>query len=158
MPDGMLPPGYRAVLLGQAANIEGLSTVAPLEEQTMEGSLLLMRLDFAERPSSETLSELEGRLREAGVPSWPGYPSIVYADAAQPSVYLAWQKGIAWMPIIIGILAITVLPVLLGGLIWLLLPDEVKQIINAMIMVGVIFLVMTLMKAFTPKLAEGAST
>ena len=58
MPDGMLPPGYRAVLLGQAASIEDLSMVAPLEAEAAEGSLMLMRLDFAEYPLSEVLNEL----------------------------------------------------------------------------------------------------
>ena len=32
-----------------------------------------------------------------------------------PAVYLAWQKGLAWMPIIIGLLVTVVLPPLLGG-------------------------------------------
>ena len=150
MPDGMLPPGYRAVLLGQAASIEDLSMVAPLEEETAEGSLMLMRLDFAESPSSEVLSQLESSLRDAGVPPWSGYTSIVYANAAQPSIYLAWQKGIAWMPIIIGILVTTLLPALLGGLVWLVLPDWVKQLIEVGSVVLIMFLVMSLMKGVVP--------
>ena len=143
MPNGLVPPGYRAVLLGSAASIEDLRTVA--QEQTAEGALMLMRLDFAEYPSPEVLGQLEGKLRETGVPPWPGYPYIVYADTSQPSVYLAWQKGIAWMPIIIGILVLTLLPALLGVLIWWLLPQQIKDLINAMVMFGIIFLMMSFM-------------
>jgi len=145
MPDGMIPPGYRAVLIGSAATIEDLGTVAPLEEGAAEGTLMLMRLNFAEYPSAEVLAKLESDLRAAGVPPWPGYPYIVYADTSQPSVYLAWQKGIAWMPIIIGILVLTLLPALLGVLIWWLLPQQIKDLINAMVMFGIIFLMMSFM-------------
>jgi len=150
MPNGMLPPGYRAVLIGSAATIEGLGTIAPLEESVAEGGLMLMRLDFAEYPSNEVLGQLEGKLREAGVPSWPGYPYIVYVDTTRPSVYLAWQKGIAWMPIIIGILITTLLPALLGGLIWLLLPESIKNLINMMAAIGVMFLMMALIGKIMP--------
>ena len=151
MPDGMLPPGYRAVLLGQAASIEDLSMVSPLEEETAEGSLMLMRLDFAEAPSAEALSQLEASLRDAGVPPWPGSTSIVYAEANQPYIYLAWQKGIAWMPIIIGILVTLVLPTVLGAIVWVLLPDWVRQLIELSGVMLIMFGVMSLMKGLVPK-------
>ena len=145
MPNGMIPTGYRAVLIGSAATIEELSAFTPMEEGAAEGSLMLMRLDFANFPTSETVAGLEEALRERGVPAWPGYPYIVFADTATPCVYLAWQKGIAWMPIIIGILVVTLLPPLLGTFIWLILPEEIKQLINAIIGMGMMMLVMWLM-------------
>jgi len=146
----MLPPGYRAVLIGSAATIEGLGTIAPLEESVAEGGLMLMRLDFAEYPSDEVLTELETELEGAGVRKWTGNQYVVYADTAAPSIYLAWQKEIAWMPIIIGILITVLLPTLLGGFIWWLLPDPMKDIINAMVMFGVMFLIMSLMTKIMP--------
>ena len=166
MPEVLTPPGYRAVLIGSAAAIEDLNTFTPMEEGTAEGSLMLMRLDFADFPTGDALAELESRLQDAGVERWPGYPYIVYADASAPRVYLAWQKGIAWLPIIIGILALTVLPALLGGLIWLLLPQEVKDLINMLVGMGMMMLMMwlvtSLVKPLTaperPKRVEGAAT
>ena len=148
MPDGMILPGYRAVLLGSAATLDGLGTITPLEESVAEGTLMLMRLDFAEYPSAEVLAKLEADLKAAGVPPWPGKPYIVYVETAAPSVYLAWQKGIAWMSSIIGILILTVLPALLGVLVWWLLPQELKDLINAMVMSGIVFLMMS----FVPKM------
>jgi hypothetical protein len=53
MPYAMVPPGYRAVLLGQAASLDDLGTFAPLEEGTAEGALVLMRLDFAAFPTGD---------------------------------------------------------------------------------------------------------
>jgi len=150
MPNGMVPPGYRAVLIGSAATIEGLSTIAPLEESVAEGGLMLMRLDFTEYPSDEVLIELETALGGAGVRKWPGNQYVVYADTAAPPIYLAWQKGIAWMPIIIGILVTVLLPTLLGGIIWLVLPDWVKQLIEVGSVVLIMFLVMSLMKGLVP--------
>ena len=93
-------------------------------------------------PYAGPVGQGEGKL---SVLAWPGYPYIVFADTATPSVYLAWQKGIAWMPIIIGILVVTLLPPLLGTFIWLILPEEVKQLINALIGMGMMLLVMWLM-------------
>jgi len=145
MPDRLTPPGYQAVLIGSVGSIEELGAFAPMEESSAEGTLMLMRLDFADFLSEETLAQVEQACFEAGVERWPGYGQIVYADMTAPSVYLAWQKGIAWMPIIIGILATTLLPMLLGGLVWLILPDSLKQLITGIIQMGMMMLVMWLM-------------
>ena len=153
MPYAMVPPGCKAVLLGQAQTIEDLGTFAPLEESAAEGALILMRLDFADLPSSEKLAQINQACLDKGIPSWPGYDYIVYADTAQPSVYLAWQKGFAWMPIIVGLLVTTVLPALLGALSWWILPQGVKDLISGLMDMGMMVLVMwvmgTVMKPLT---------
>ena len=151
MPYAMVPPGYRAVFLGQAAAIEELGTFAPLEESSAEGALFLMRLDFTEFPSAEALSQLEQACFNAGVETWPGYSHVVYADIEQPGVYLAWQKGLAWLPIIIGLLVTTVLPSLLGGLVWQLMPQSLKDLITGIVNMGMMVLVMVLMTKIMPK-------
>ena len=156
MPYAMVPPGYRAVLLGQATVIEELSTFAPLEESSAEGALFLMRLDFAEFPSADALDKLEKACSDAGVEMWPGYSHVVYADIDQPGVYLAWQKGFAWLPIIIGTLVVTVLPALLGGVVWLLLPQPVKDMITGIINMGMMMLVMWLMTSMMKPLTAPA--
>jgi hypothetical protein len=152
----MVPPGYRAVFLGQAAAIEELGTFAPLEESSAEGALFLMRLDFAEFPSAEALDQLEQACSDAGVEMWPGYSHVVYADTEQPTVYLTWQKGLAWMPIIIGLLVTAVLPALLGSLVWLILPQEVKSLITGVINMGMMMLVMWLMTSMMKPLTAPA--
>ena len=151
MPYAMVPPGYRAVLIGQAAAIEELGTFAPLEQDSAEGALFLVRLDFAEFPSAEALDQLEQAFFDAGVELWPGYSHVVYADVDQPGVYLAWQKGLAWIPIIIGLLVTVVLPPLLGGLIWKLLPQSLKDLITGIVNMGMMVLVMVLMTKIMPK-------
>ena len=145
MPDRLIPAGHHAVLIGSVGSIEELGAFAPMEESSAEGTLMLMRLDFAEFLPEETLVSIEQACFEAGVGQWPGYGQIVFADISTPSVYLAWQKGIGWMPIIIGILVTTALPALLGGLVWLILPDSLKQLITGLIQMGMMVLVMWLM-------------
>lgn len=145
MPNGLIPPGYQAVPIGSALTIEGLGDFAPVEEGAAEGSLMLLQLDFAGFPEIDALMELEAKLREAGVYNWPGHPFIVYADASRPSVYLAWQKGVPWLPIIIGIVGAVILPPLLGGVIWWLIPETVKQTITMIIGMGMMMLMMWLM-------------
>ena len=148
MPYAMVPPGYKAVLLGSASKIEDLGTFAPLEESSAEGALFLVRLDFTEFPLAEALSQLEQACLDAGVELWPGYDHVVYADLNQPSVYLAWQKGLAWMPIIIGLLVTVVLPPLLGTVIWWILPEEIKSLITGLINMGMMVVVMFIMMQF----------
>jgi hypothetical protein len=156
MPYAMVPPGYRAVLLGQAAAIEDLGTFTPLEEGVDEGALVLMKLDFAEFPSSEALAQLNKAFLDKGIPPWPGYDFVVYADATSPSIYLTWQKGFAWMPVIVGILVVTVLPALLGGAIWLLLPQSVKDLITGIMNLGMMMLMMWLMTSMMKPLIAPA--
>ena len=155
MPYAMVPSGYRAVPIGQAANVEELGTFTPLEEGAAEGALFLMRLDFGDTPSGEALAQLEQAFREEGVEPWPGYGFFVYADESSPTVYLAWQKGLAWLPIIIGLLATTVLPPLLTAGVWLILPDSLKSFISGLVNLGMMalmmFLVVKMMPALTPE-------
>jgi hypothetical protein len=155
MPYAFIPPGYRAVLLGQAQDIASMGTFTPLEESAAEGALVLMRLDFTESPSSEVLASLEQACIDAGVEPWPGSEYYVYADIDSTSVYLVWQKGIAWLPVIIGLLVTLILPPLLTAGIWLILPDSIKSLINNLIGMGmmllVLFLVMKMMPALSPE-------
>jgi len=155
MPYAFIPPGYRAVLLGQAQDIASMGTFTPLEESAAEGALVLMRLDFTESPSSEVLASLEQACIDAGVEPWPGSEYYVYSDIDSTSVYLVWQKGIAWLPVIIGLLATLILPPLLTAGIWLILPDSIKSLINNLIGMGmmllVLFLVMKMMPSLSPE-------
>jgi len=150
MPYAFVPPGYRAVLLGQAQAVEDLGTFTPLEEGAAEGALVLMKLDFLEPPSEETLSNLEQACRDSGVEPWPGSEYYVYADTASSSVYLVWQKGMAWLPIIIGLLATVVLPPLLTAGIWFILPDSLKSLISSLINLGMMMLMVWLVMKVIP--------
>ena len=42
MPYAFIPPGYSAVLVAQALDVEDLGAFAPLEESTDEGTLVLL--------------------------------------------------------------------------------------------------------------------
>ncbi len=150
-----IPPSFRAVLIGQSPTIEDLGVFAPLEESSDEGALFLMRLDFAEMPAAESLNELEQALHEAGVEMWPGYDHVVYAEEAEPVVYLAWMKGFAWLPIIIGIVVTVALPALLGSLVWWLMPADLKSLITNIVNMGVLLLVMLLMSKVMPSFGGG---
>jgi hypothetical protein len=154
MPHGLIPPGCQAVLLGSALTIEGLGDFAPMEEATPEGSLIVLQLDFAEYPSGEALAGLEQACREAGVYRWPGADYTVHVDAARPTVYLAWQKGMAWLPVIGVILGGILLPPLMGSLLWWLIPAEVKDLISTLISMGMMMLLMFVMMSVIKPLAS----
>jgi len=152
MPYAIIPPGYRAVLLGAAITIDGLGTYAPLEEGQPEGALMLARLDFEDEPSGESLLQFNDACLAQGVLPWPGNAYVAFFDPnGAPSIYIAWQKGIAWMPIIIGILLTLVLPPLLMAGIWLILPEALRSLLQAAFMAGIMFLVLfVMMKMMRP--------
>lgn len=151
MANGMIPPGYTAVLVASVSSYEELNIASPLEESTEEGTLVLTRLDFAEPPSAEELVTLEQSFADTGVTRWPGNSAVVYLNTEDPSsIYLAWQKGIAWMPIVIGILIVAVLPLLLGAFVWWLLPQGIKDLITGIVNIAVLFLIMILMTRIMP--------
>ena len=154
--NGLIPPGARVVLIGSAASVKELTAFTPLEAGTAEGSLMLLRLDFADFPTADALAKLEKSLQDAGVPAWPGCGYIVYADTGTPSVYLAWQKAIAWMAIIGGILAVTVLPALLGALLWWILPQSLKDLLSSIVELGMMMVVMWLMSTMMKPLTSPA--
>ena len=148
MPNSLIPPGYQAILLGSVTTLRDLDVFTPMEEGTAEGAMILMRMDFTDFPTSEALANLEKSLQDAGIPAWPGYGYIVHADTATPSVYLAWQKGMAWMPIIIGLLVTMILPPLLMAVTWWILPQSLKDLISGMVNLGMMAVVMFIMFQF----------
>ena len=92
---------------------------------------------------------------DAGVEPWPGSEFYVYADINSNSIYITWQKGLAWLPIIIGILAMTVLPPLLGTILWWIIPDSLKNLISSLVNMIMMMLIMWLMmKMMSPLLSE----
>jgi hypothetical protein len=98
---------------------------------------------------------LELALQDAGVERWPGYNHVVYADDSEPGVYLVWQKGFAWLPIIIGLVATVVLPPLLGSVLWWILPQDIKDLITGIINLGMMMLIMfILMQVMKPLTAS----
>jgi len=149
MPYAFVPPGYSAILVAQAPDIEDLGAFVPLEESTAEGTLVLLKLDFLEPVPEEKLIEIEQGCRDAGVEPWPGSEFYVYADTNTNSVYLIWQKGLAWLPIIIGIVGMTVLPPLLGSFLWWIMPDSLKNLINMGMMILMIWVVFKIMPSPT---------
>ena len=121
--------------------------VAAQEEATPEGTLVLLELNLSESPHPDTLVELNSRLLSAGVPHWAGYSDVVFADSADPKkVYVAWTKSFAWTPIIIGIIFL-ILPVILSGILWFLIPQPVKDMM--MMMMGLMMMIVPIMGMVT---------
>ena len=148
MPDGILPPGWKPVLLGSAATIEASGAFVPLEEGLPEGSRLLARLDLADYPSAELVDQINSCLYESGVEGWPGASYYAFTTGETPSLYIAWSKGMAWWGIILAVLGTVLLPPLLTSVVWWILPDEIKTMIESIAMMGVMLLMMFMMTKF----------
>lgn len=138
-----MPAGYTTYYGGAFEDLAAAqAAVAAQEEVTPEGTLVCLELTLSEPAPLEALVELNSRLLAAGVPPWEGYGSVVFADSAGPKkVYVAWTKGIAMGGIVIGIL-LFLLPTILGGLIWFLIPQRVKEM---MIMMGFMAIMLPIM-------------
>jgi hypothetical protein len=142
-----MPLGYTTYYAGLFEDLaKEQAQVAAQEEATPEGTLVLLGLTLPEAPESDVLITVNNQLLGAGVPPWPGYSNVVFADSADPKkVYVAWIKGFSWMPIILGIVFL-VLPLILGAVLWFLIPQPVKDVITLM---GVMMIMIPLMRMVT---------
>jgi hypothetical protein len=119
-----------------------------LEQAMPEGTLVLLELSLPSGPGLDVLADLNDKLLDAGVPPWPGYNSLVFSDSTDPTkIYITWVKSFAWTPIIIGILFL-VLPIILGGIVWFLMPESVKDM---MTMMGFMMILMPIMNMVAGK-------
>jgi len=138
-----MPIGYTtycAGLLEDLGNQQVLVTAQ--EEATPEGTQVLMELELAEPPHPGMLSEVNSELLSGGVLPWAGYRDVAFSDASDSRrVYVAWTKGIAWSGIIIGIL-LFLLPTILGGILWFLIPQSVKDML---LMMGALMILLPIM-------------
>lgn len=142
-----IPPGYQARLAGIASSIEELNGLVPLEAGLPEPSRVVMRVDISPGEDVYSIAEnLNSQLLAKGIPPWPGYPGrIAFAEGS--SVYLAWVKGFAWMPLIMGLLV--GLPIVLPIILWFVSPGF-RDAMEAML--G--FLVMMVMMVFVMRLSR----
>jgi len=142
-----MPIGYTTYCAGLFEDLVAQrALVAAQEEAAPEGTLALLELTLSESASLETLEELNSQLLAAGVPPWSGYNNVVFPDTADPNkVYVAWVKGFAWTPIIIGIIFL-ILPVILGAILWFLIPQPVKDM---MMMMGLMMIMVPIMGMVT---------
>ena len=63
----------------------------------------------------------------------------------------------AWLPVIIGTLLLTALPGIVGTVIWLLLPQSVKDFITGIINMGMMLLIMYVMMSFVKPMIGAAA-
>lgn len=150
----VLPPGYRAVPVSQVTGFDQLSTFSALEENQPEGSRMLCALTFWEKPSPEVVAVINQKCWEQGVSPWPELQDIAFADPYEPVVYICWQKGAAWWGWILVLLASIVLPPLIMAGLWLILPESLRQMVEAVMYVGIVGIVMLVMSKMTKSIVE----
>lgn len=150
----VLPEGYRAVQVGLASDFVGLNSFSFLEESQAEGSRMLCVLTFANQPSLDVVSVINERCKRQGVTPWPEYQDIAFLDPAEPVLYISWQKGQAWWVWIVGLLASLILPPLITAVLYLILPESIKELINAVMYLGIISVVMLVMSKMVKSVTE----
>jgi len=155
MLDTVLPPGYKAISIGSVTSFDELGAFQPMEEGQEEGSRMLAQLVFQHRlPDFDYLAaELNQRCLETGVTPWPERRDFVFVDPAQPVLYICWQKGFVWWVWILGLLASLVLPPLIMAGLWLILPESVKEMIEAVTYLGIMGVAMYLVSNITGGMA-----
>ncbi len=147
---------YQKVLVASASELDDLMQFQPQEDSLPEGSLIELELQYESTPTQEAVDEINLKCVQSSVAPWYGESQIAYLQGN--TIILHWVKSIAWMPIILGIVAATILPALLGGLVWLLTPGEVKDtilmMIDMMVMMLMMFVMMQLMKPMMSAMGE----
>jgi hypothetical protein len=158
--NAVLPSGYTAVLVGSVTSFEELSAFETLEQGQDEYSRMLAQLTFEQRsPDFDYLvGQLNQKCIEAGVTPWPERRDIAIGDPVEPVIYLCWQKGFVWWGWILALLGSVVLPPLIMAGLWLILPDSVKQMVEAIVNISILGIVVFLMSKMTSDLSSGEGT
>ena len=153
--DAILPSGYKVVSIGSVTSFDELGAFQPMEDGQEEGSRMLAELVFQQRPADfDYLAvELNHRCLETSVTPWPEQQNIAFADPTQPIIYICWQKGMVWWGWILGLVGSLVLPVLIMAGLWLILPESLKEMIEAVTYIGIMGVVMYLMSSMTRGMA-----
>ena len=151
MLDAILPPGCKYVLVGSATSFNDLAVFETLEQGQEEESRMLAQLTFEHRPAEfdYMAAELNQKCLETGVSRWPERQDIAFADPAQPVIYICWQKGLIWWGWILALLGSLILPPLIMAGLWLILPESVRQMLEAVINLSIIGIVMFVMSKMT---------
>jgi len=151
----ILPSGYTTVLVGSVTSFNELEAFETLEQGQDEGSRMLAQLTFEQRsPDFDYLvGQLNQKCLEASVTPWPERRDIVVADPVEPIIYLCWWKGFVWWGWILALLGSVVLPPLIMAGLWLILPDSVKQMIEAVVNLSIMGIVMFVMSKMTAGMA-----
>ena len=144
-----VPAGYQVRLLAVAGSLDELDNFVPLEGGLPEPSRVLLQIGISGDAYAKAL-ELNNALLAQGVPYWPEHPGIV-AFSEGDTIFIAWMKGFAWMPLIIGLLF--GLPLILPIILWFVDPGF-RQTMEAM--VG--FLVMMVMMIFMMRMTREMTT
>jgi hypothetical protein len=149
----VVPPGYRAYLLGTATSLDDLGEFSALEQGAAPGSLMLAQLEFEEAVDSAALGELNSELAAAGLLPWPGYSALAFTDPAEPVLYIAWQKYevSAWPLILGGILAALIGLPLIGAALFWIMPSGVQEMIESMMALIPMGIMMFMMTMIMPK-------
>jgi hypothetical protein len=147
----VLPSGYTAVLVGSVTSFNELESFETLEQGQEEGSRILAQLTFEQRaPDLDYLvGQLNQKCLEASVTPWPERRDIAVADPVEPVIYLCWRKGFVWWGWILALLGSVVLPPLIMAGLWLILPDSVKQMIEAVVNLSIMGIVLFVMSKMT---------
>lgn len=149
-------PGNLAI--GGQYQMLSADDVAVLENSLPPRSRVLVGLVFAERYDGflEDCERAEIALREAGIPTWPEYGSLVTPDPdGEPIVWISYQSSPAfWVPILLIIGSIFLLPILSALSGWVIdkLFPGAMELITMVVMLGVVGGVMM----FMPKMLKPA--
>jgi hypothetical protein len=146
-----------AVRVAQVSRIDELHQFIPLEESQPEGSLMQVSLAFAGDPGDvdRLASTLNQICLDSGVTPWPN--SSLIASSQNGVINIRWQKGMAWWGLILAGLLSLVLPALLGAVLWIMLPESTRQLIESLTYLGAMMLIMLgFSKLIQPMIKEAA--
>jgi hypothetical protein len=106
------------IATGDSSNLQD---VVSLEEQHIpEGGLAELVLKFRLRPPGfiTECNLLDSALKKAGVTPWPGNDRLVYFEEDPATVYIRWQRGMAWAPIVLAAIPIVLVTLLVLMTLW----------------------------------------
>jgi len=144
-----IPTGHQLNVAAVISDPHEFQALSFVEENLPEPchALLEIHLEPGFIITNELIVDLNVKLLDRGVHSWPEYPNqLVFAE--DDVIYIAWVKGVAWMGIILGVIA--VLPIIF--LILLFTSETFRTILQLVVMMLLFWVMMKMMSGMMPAL------
>lgn len=142
-----IPAGYTAKVVAVANNPDELNNFEPLEQTAPEFTRVMVQ--FTLDPSediSKVAQSIESACASNGIPNWPEYPNT-HTFIEGNVLYFTYVKSSPWIGIVLVIIG--VLTLIAPIIMWFVSP-AFREMINAVIMLSIMFLLMWFMKKMIP--------
>lgn len=143
--------GVYMVLLSYTYNKDDLHTFCGIEESLPENTPVCVRLTFDTTELDELCEQINNKCQSIGVTLL--LDNYAYKNGNNIDIY--WVKGLSWWGLILAAILTLILPPIIAAAIYALLPENWRNVIDAMMTLSIFGFITYMFYKITVGLAGG---